>query len=668
MLVCPHCQFENPNAHKFCQNCGSSLTEVSCLACGTLVPFDMEHCPQCGNTTGKVWRAIVSLAQRNVGAAVLAEDAAKLPEAANSTSLTDSLFAQGKFLDSQHRYQVLDSPPETPGLTELETRVLDCQPFQPSLVEVFLHPELDSLTPLDLEQTVERSVPEHARLYWDLQDRYPSLSLPKIHDAWEQDGIRVILLEDRTAFPLLLECCQQEDVLPLQVLHWLCEMVEYWTVLEPEHCCQSLLKLDNLRVDPEDYVLCLGRLYADNPDHTPTLTDLGNLWLTLFEQSNRTQHAELFLLCRDLLAGTITTVEQLQSRIDAIATLLQPAPGQAFPSSSATLPVPLPIPPGNLTQLDQEDQTADLATAASPVITPLDPDEELLGNEADDLPTVVLPMRLFHIEDAGRTDVGRQRNHNEDCFYVQTDVQKTDGMQGRSLHAKGLYILCDGMGGHASGEVASNLAVETLQQYFQTHWTDKLPDEQSIRDAILFTNRVIYDRNQANDSFGSGRMGTTLLLLLLQDTKAVIAHVGDSRLYRFSRRQGLEQLTTDHEVGQREIQRGVEPAVAYARPDAYQLTQALGPRDENFVNPDIRFLELNEDMLLLLCSDGLTDNDFLELNHQNTISPILEGQTQLEQGLNQLIEAANRYNGHDNITTIAIRIKVRPNLTQLHLP
>lgn len=667
MLVCPHCQFENPNAHKFCQNCGSSLTEVSCLACGTLVPFDMEYCPQCGNTTGKIWRAIVSLAQPIAEGANLEEGTLPLPATVNTapTALPD--LDQGKFLDSQQRYQVLEPFAASQGSPEVETRVLDCQPFQPSLVEVFLHPELDNLTPIDLEQTVERVVPEHARLYWDLQDRYPSLSLPKIHDAWEQDKVRVILLEDRTHFPLLLDCCQKEDVLPLQVLHWLCEMVEYWTVLEPEHCCQSLLKLDNLRVDPEDYVLCLGRLYADSSDRTPSLTDLGNLWLTLFEQSNRTQHAELFLLCRDLLAGTITTIEQLQSRIDAIATLLQPIPGQALSASPAILSAPFPTRLPAVNQID-EDQTADLAMAASTMIAPLDSDEDLLGNEGDDLPTVVLPMRLFQIEDAGRTDVGRQRNHNEDCFYVQTEIRKIDGMQGRSLHAKGLYILCDGMGGHASGEVASNLAVETLQQYFQTHWADKLPDEQTIRDAILFTNRVIYDRNQENDSFGSGRMGTTLLLLLLQDTKAAIAHVGDSRLYRFSRRQGLEQVTTDHEVGQREIQRGVEPTIAYARPDAYQLTQALGPRDENFVNPDVKFLEFNEDMLLLLCSDGLTDNDFLELNQQNMVAPLLDSQTNLEQGITQLIEAANQYNGHDNITTIAIRVKVRPNLAQLNLP
>lgn len=159
-------------------------------------------------------------------------------------------------------------------------------------------------------------------------------------------------------------------------------------------------------------------------------------------------------------------------------------------------------------------------------------------------------------------------------------------------------------------------------------------------------------------------MGTTLVLLLIQNTEAAVAHVGDSRLYRLSRRRGLQPLTVDHEVGQREIQRGVEPTIAYSRPDAYQLTQALGPRDENFLNPDVKFMELNEDGVLLLCSDGLSDNDLLELHYQSHLEPLLDQRTNLEQGVNQLIDLANQHNGHDNITAIAVRVKVRPNLDQ----
>jgi protein phosphatase len=151
-------------------------------------------------------------------------------------------------------------------------------------------------------------------------------------------------------------------------------------------------------------------------------------------------------------------------------------------------------------------------------------------------------------------------------------------------------------------------------------------------------------------------------MVLVQGTEAAIAHVGDSRLYRFTRRMGLEQLTVDHEVGQREIQRGVEVSLAYSRPDAYQLTQALGPRDQNFIDPDIAFIELTEDALFLLCSDGLTDDNLLEKHWRTHVEPMLSSQTNLEQALVQLIDLANHYNGHDNITGLAIRAKVRPDV------
>ncbi|MEM1427554.1 MAG: hypothetical protein AAGF75_13510, partial [Cyanobacteria bacterium P01_H01_bin.130] len=136
----------------------------------------------------------------------------------------------------------------------------------------------------------------------------------------------------------------------------------------------------------------------------------------------------------------------------------------------------------------------------------------------------------------------------------------------------------------------------------------------------------------------------------------------DSRLYRLSRRRGLEQVTVDHEVGQREIQRGIDPVAAYSRPDAYQLTQALGPRDSEFIEPDVRFLEFDEDTLLLMCSDGLSDNDLVEDHWQTHLAPLLSSRANLDQGVNQLIELANQHNGHDNVTAMLVRAKVQPNM------
>lgn len=321
--------------------------------------------------------------------------------------------------------------------------------------------------------------------------------------------------------------------------------------------------------------------------------------------------------------------------------------------------------------------------------TPLDPALKappglLFDNfPQDDMPTIVLPMQLSTLEEAARTDVGQQRDHNEDYFSLSTQLIKSERPSGRVVQGRGVYILCDGMGGHAGGEVASQLAVETLQSFFQDYWktqettqstqfgtswsslSTQLPPSTIIRKGIQLANQAIYDRNQEDDRMGHGRMGTTLVAVILCGTSVAVAHVGDSRVYRYTRKRGLEQLTVDHEVGQREIQRGISPEIAYSRPDAYQLTQALGPRDESYVEPDVQFLELAEDTLLLLASDGLTDNDLLEKNWQSHLDPMMSSQMSLEQGVRQLVDLANEVNGHDNITAIAVRAKVRPNLDQL---
>jgi protein phosphatase len=668
MLVCPQCQFENPDDHKFCQKCGTSLTEKTCLACETLVAFDQRQCPTCGEITGQIWRAIVTLVNN--------------PASVNSPSI--QLFSE-VYLDAQHRYKLLEPLP-APAVTsgDVELSVIDCQPFQPSLLEAWtsnVYPEDQPLEAVALNSVYQSEVakseaakseaalemPEIATLYLKLQQCSPAL--PQIHDAWQQNGQIVVLLQDRAELTPLLDFWSSEQVLPLQILHWLHEIAELWVTLQPHQCTQSLLEPNNLRVD-EDHLLCLQRLYLDQMAEPLEFKALSKLWQQLFQNSQRTQPAALAQLYSDLETGVISTLDQLESRLEAIANEFQSEPNPSMSPLDFSNAVPISEANASTEKLPLGSDNPSIMTAVSdipqnfPLLERGNPDEDA-GGEGDDTPTVVLPMKLISLEEAGRTDIGRQRDHNEDYFSIQSDAKKLETPSGRSLQVKGLYILCDGMGGHAGGEVASALAVDTLRHYFETHWQDQLPKEESIREAIQLANRAIFDLNQQNGQSGSGRMGTTLVLVLVQNTEAAIAHVGDSRLYRFSRRRGLEQVTVDHEVGQREIQRGVEPSIAYARPDAYQLTQALGPRDENFINPDIEFLELNEDLLLMLCSDGLTDNDLLETHWSTHVEPLLSSQSNLEQGVGQLIELANQQNGHDNITAILIRAKVRPNLELL---
>jgi protein phosphatase len=115
-------------------------------------------------------------------------------------------------------------------------------------------------------------------------------------------------------------------------------------------------------------------------------------------------------------------------------------------------------------------------------------------------------------------------------------------------------------------------------------------------------------------------------------------------------------------VGQQAIQNGLDPTIAYARPDAYQLTQALGPHGSNFIQPDIRFFDIQEDTLLLLCSDGISDNNLVEESWENKLLPLISSSQSIDRGMNKLIEFANDQNGHDNLTGILVRLKVRPQI------
>lgn len=309
-------------------------------------------------------------------------------------------------------------------------------------------------------------------------------------------------------------------------------------------------------------------------------------------------------------------------------------------------------------------------SSAGEAAVPSDPPEESWDESTvwtgsddggdDDLPTVVLPMQLARLDSAGVSHVGRQRDHNEDNFNIQTEILATSGLTGQTFSAKGIYILCDGMGGHSGGEVASAMVVDELKRYFAAHWQDQFPSEEMIRAAIASANQAVYDANESDDRLGNGRMGTTLVLVLIEGTQVAFAHVGDSRLYTYSRREGLIQRTVDHEVGQLEVMRGVEPEIAYGRPESYQLTQALGPKDSDYINPGLEFMELQEDTLFLLCSDGLSDYSLVEDHGEEKVAPLLGSKAILEQGVSDLVHLANDLSGHDNITAVAIRAKVRP--------
>jgi protein phosphatase len=637
MLICPQCTFENPSSNKFCQSCGASLTHKVCAECSAEVPVNEQLCHNCGAECGKVWQAIISVTQKGHedGEFIPREEKAEnYQETSPGAAISLSHLTLGSYLDQEQRYQLLE-PISDVNKGQMWVKVLDCQPYQISPIESILANQTQGLVMPSVE--INRVSPL-AQAYIALQCQ-SHLGIPAIHDVWEQDNIQVLLIEDRSHWQCLLDLWAVKTTSNLEILRYLEQISQLWEALEVVNCRQSLLKLDNLRLDA-DHKLGLERLYVDAlnetknqvagktltiPQQVLSIQALGEVWQALFIESQRTCFGSLVEILDHLKLGKIETVAQLRSHLQGMITDLE----------TPITPIAAPI-------------TGD--TVAPTIL------------QSHDLPNVFPSMALSSLENAAGTDVGKKRNCNEDYFGIQTKISELELPNQRVLEFRGLYILCDGMGGHAGGEVASELAVNTIKDYFDQHWTNQIPTEEEICEAVYLANQAVYELNQQQLRLGLKRMGTTLVMLLIQGTQAAVAHVGDSRLYRLTLHRGLEQVTIDHEVGQREISRGVDASIAYSRSDAYQLTQALGPRNQNAISPDVKFFTITEDSLLLLVSDGLSDNDLLEIYGQNYLIPLLHSDSNLEQGVRELIDLANQYNGHDNITVILVRAKVCPNM------
>ena len=234
---------------------------------------------------------------------------------------------------------------------------------------------------------------------------------------------------------------------------------------------------------------------------------------------------------------------------------------------------------------------------------------------------------------AAVTDRGRKRPSNEDAF-------------GYSIEA-GVYIVCDGMGGAAAGEIASSIAVDEVLRRLKSRDQESgtpLPDV--ARDAVCAANEVIYSRAQRNERLNG--MGTTLVTLATHEQLAWVLNVGDSRCYRV-RAGRLEQLTRDHSLVEEQVRLGrMTPREALHSPLKNVITRALGTQPQ--VTPDVFEVEVEAGDLFLLCTDGLTR----EVADGN-IQGLLHSDLPLEVLSTNLVDAAKKAGGHDNITCLLVR-------------
>ncbi|CAN5210204.1 protein phosphatase 2C domain-containing protein [soil metagenome] len=239
----------------------------------------------------------------------------------------------------------------------------------------------------------------------------------------------------------------------------------------------------------------------------------------------------------------------------------------------------------------------------------------------------------------GTTDVGRVREHNEDAFLVD--------------EARGIVLLADGMGGHAAGEVASGLATETVYGMLARARDAGIEEFRDVLEDSFAAARDSLAAGAARDPRQAG-MGTTLLAGVLDAAGHFrMAHIGDSRAYRLHNG-GFEQLTRDHTWVQEEVQAGRLPAAALrSHPLAHMLTRALGA--DSGERPDLIQQELHPGDLLLLASDGLTG-----MVDDEALAEILRREAPLSDLAAELVAAANRGGGRDNITAVLVRILQAP--------
>ena len=397
-------------------------------------------------------------------------------------------------------------------------------------------------------------------------------------------------------------------------VYWLWQILELWKPLSDLGVAGSLLVPENLRV--QGWCVRLLEL-IENPTGLSSLQQLGECWRPIVAISHTKVNSPLKKLVKQMCSGVVD--------FDAIEATLN----QILLSASAELP---------------------------------------------------LTLRTF-----GTTDKGNQLIRNEDnCFPTIADSKED------SLIPK-VSLVCDGIGGHEGGEVASSLAVQSVKLQIKALLAEVTQQsevvspnliEQQIEASLRVVNNLICNANNQQKREKRERMATTLVMSV-QIPQSIIttanwrsenacelylASVGDSRAYWITRNY-CQLLTVDDDVAKREVLQGRSLyRKALQRPDGSALTQALGTKEGEFLHPQVRRFILEEDGILLLCSDGLSDNNLIEHYWRDYILPVVTGDISPQEAADSLIKLANQKNGHDNISVVITHCRVIPDYLAIVSP
>ena len=253
-------------------------------------------------------------------------------------------------------------------------------------------------------------------------------------------------------------------------------------------------------------------------------------------------------------------------------------------------------------------------------------------------------MKLSH---AGLTDVGMKRTHNEDNLILLPDHH--------------VFVVADGMGGHASGEVASQIACDTVAQFFVDMESDeditwpykedrtRAFVENAFVNSVRYANLRVWEKSREDARYRG--MGTTLVGVVFDEGRAFVAHVGDSRCYRVRERQ-LDQMTEDHSLlNDYKKMAKLTPEEEKNFPHKNIIVRALGMKETVLV--DVNADDIRPGDLYLLCSDGLSG----EVEDDSILELVLENWDDLDQMCRALIQQACANGGKDNVTAAVIRVE-----------
>lgn len=459
-------------------------------------------------------------------------------------------------------------------------------------------------------------LPDEMQVYLYL---YPQrLHVPEVFGVCTPQGRSPILLLENVPLDgkgyLLPAIAQAWDgASAARQVYWLWQLLSLWEPLARHGVSASLLVADNIRVDGWCVRLC--QLFWDEglvDDDSPTaslginLGDLANVWLTWMDGAKPEVAEALRSLCHQMHVPNVDT--------GAIAQTLN----------------------------------------------------QLLLTQAAQTP--------LYLQLAGVSEPGPQHTHNEDTCYPLTTQGKPD--------ADGLLpqlaVVCDGIGGHEGGEVASQLAVQSLKLQIQALLTEAKTAPELLSPAIVaeqleavvrVINDLIANQNNAQGREERRRMGTTLVMAL-QLPQAIatptgehapnshelyLVNVGDSRAYWITP-QSCHRLTVDDDVAVREVRMGrMLYREALQRPDAGALIQALGTRDAEYLHPSVQRFVIDGDGVLLLCSDGLSDNGLVEATWAEIMGDLFRGQRSLAATTQDWVDLANQKNGYDNVSVVLMQ-------------